>query len=432
MYREQLILDLSKIGLNDFLWKKYIKLMKKKYRRLEAIEKRKICVKYDRVQFSEFEIKVMVYGALSEFLDKHQKLVLSRNGFGDKSYNKLPLNLHPESVTYLFYSTRLAILQADDRFNEWLKQYFINIMMFYNSSYINYFFFDEKLESVMELTPVRYEELLSKDIIKYTREAIEDGKYVNIHLDEFYLCEKDYYSKRHYVHESLIYGYDDGRRVFMAYGFTKRQKVAAFEIPYIEYLFAFEKGKLFSFCGADYLEERGYAPLNLCKAKQCPQIEFTAKLFLRKIQEFICPKKSELVGGDKHIYGINLYDHIKKELVGNGLQDTTIDFRVFQLLYEQKICIDKRMEYIAEKYHLKNVMEPIRLEYKSVVQKFDKIRLLYLKQLIIERRGIILTQNIHDKKSIDKIVKELDCGKEKEMEILKQLVNVLCSLDYAG
>ena len=57
----------------------------------------------------------------------------------NETYIQLPLDPNVESTTYLFYSTRLAILQATENYKEWLKQYMIHIAVIYNKSYTNFY-----------------------------------------------------------------------------------------------------------------------------------------------------------------------------------------------------------------------------------------------------------------------------------------------------
>ena len=144
----------------------------------------------------------------------------------------LPIETEVESATYLFYSTRLAILQTIPACLDQIRQYFININLFYNPNYINYLYFDEQLEDMLEISTKEYTDILNSDIVNYIREQILQGKYISIHLDECYLHEKDCYHKNHFVHDSLIYGFEDQKNVFQCYAFTKNQKVKCFEVTY--------------------------------------------------------------------------------------------------------------------------------------------------------------------------------------------------------
>ena len=127
---------------------------------------------YDFSYINEYESKVIFFGYLSEVLDCYQPLKIEC----DQDYKNeicLPIEKNVESSTYLFYSTRLAILQATIGYEEWLKQYMIQIVMFYNINYSNYYFFDEQFEDAMIIKGIEYDELLNINIIEYVQKKFK-------------------------------------------------------------------------------------------------------------------------------------------------------------------------------------------------------------------------------------------------------------------
>lgn len=213
-------------------------------------------------------------------------------------------------------------------------------------------------------------------------------------------------------------------KVFYAFGFARKQKVQTFIIPYEEYLMAYEKGKLFLFCGAKYLTEEYPWPVMLCLLKESLPYSFEIKDFLIKIKEFLNPPDQEMVAEDLHMYGTDIYERILSELRGEEEQ-VVVDFRVFQLLYEQKQCIKRRLEFLQEKYHLENVLKEFWEEYKEVERSFQRIRLIYLKQLSLEGRTATLDQCILNEKVNCGIADKLEEAIGKERMILERLVEIL-------
>ena len=138
----------------------------------------------------------------------------------------LPVTEAVSYKTYLFYSTRMAVLQTDNSLKKHLYHSFVDMKAYVNVNNYNTFYLEEDTEDLLEYQRLTYKEIgYRTNIVAYVRECIEKADYVNVHLDEFYLKEKDYYDSLHYVHESMIYGFDDKKQIFYAYGFTKRQKV---------------------------------------------------------------------------------------------------------------------------------------------------------------------------------------------------------------
>ena len=342
----------------------------------------------------------------------------------NETYIQLPLDPNVESTTYLFYSTRLAILQATENYKEWLKQYMMHIAVIYNKSYTNFYYFDEKFEDSMYINGKLYREL-PNNIVKYIKEQIRGGLYVNIHLDDYYLSEKDRYEKSHFVHENLIYGFDDNKKSFMAFGFAKRQKTTCFYITYDELKKSYKNGRIFYRHGAKYLEQPGYYPFSLYCAKQREKMEFTIELFLEKLNEFLHPKKTEQVEGDIHIYGSNIYEKICRELTDSTDELKTVDLRTFHLLYEQKIVIRDRISFIMHKYHLNELLK-VKEDYEQIVDRFRDIRLVYLKQLYQEdgyEVGEI--QRVYSKEVNNRIGNMVKNAQKEERKVLLNLEELL-------
>ncbi len=200
-----------------------------------------------------------------------------------------------------------------------------------------------------------------------------------------------------------------------------------YEITYHDFMYAFEKGRLFFFCGAKYLLQDAYAPVTLCKPKdEClkQQFKFTLTVFHDKLQEYLYPKQSEMVGEDWHVYGVHVYDYIIDELTTGNVKNT-IDFRVFQLLYEQKKCIERRMQYLTTKYNMDDSWSDLVQSYQCVIQVFQKIRFLYLKQLYEEHQIQSLDGIIQDDNVVGRIVSELRRGREEERKILEKVLEML-------
>lgn len=421
MYQDVLEIDLRNVKWDEKLWKEFFKRLRRKLRKIEEVDIGILKYYCKNNRITEFQVRAFVCGFLSEFLGKKNPLTLPRE---DEQKTKiLPLNQKTESTTYLFYSTRLAIVQAYPEYRQWLMQYFIYPRLYYNEENWNHLFLEEELEDILVMKRLKYQEVQS-NIISYTKKNLEEGCYVNIHLDEFYISEKDFFQRRHYVHENLIYGYSDEERVFYAFGFGKKQKVQSFEITYEELLWGYEKGKLFSFCGAKYLTGEYPWPVTLCSLKEIPEYSFEISCFVDKLKKHLYPSENEMVEGDLHIYGVNIYDAVLSELRGES-DKGFVDFRVLQIFYEQKKCIRRRLEFLQEKYSMETELEEFWTEYKKVEGSFQRIRLIYMKQLVMEGRADTLDKAVLSETVNLGIVDKLEEAVEKEKEVLESLLVIL-------
>lgn len=416
------VINLDYISWDEKLWKKYLKSLKRTYRWVTSDRMGELRLSEDQ-QNSEFQIQVIVKSALSEFMDRYQPIEITPPE--QQMTCILPLDEEPESCTYLFYSTRLAILQTDEKAKEWMLQYFMDLRLFYHKNYINFLFLEEELEQILDLAYIPYQTIEeSGGILSFIRTYINAGEYCNVHLDEFYLPVKEHFQSRHFVHENLIYGFDDEREEIYAYGMAERQQTRKYTISYEDFVIAYEKGKLFSFCGASYLEQEGYAPVLLCQIGKVPEYHFSWEMMQRKLHAFIQPNPEEMVGEDLHVYGSEIYRWIMRELTGEtdyGMDD----FRIFQLLYEQKQCVSRRMQRLQERNLIPAEHLDIPDKYQKVVGDFQGMRIIYLKQLLQEGAMDHPVKRITHSGVRCKLAKALQEAAQREDRILREVAGII-------
>lgn len=419
-YLEKFEIVLSPAVLSKEDWKAFQKALKREYRKVSFPAQNCVLVYSRRGMMTDFLAKALVYGTLSDFLDKRYPVCTKE--YGENGTRKLPICDRPEASAYLFYSTKLCIVQTCRELSDWLLNNFINIKMYYHPKDNNRFFFEETLESVFEFQRKTAEEMNAvEDIIAYTRDALQNGWYLDIHLDAFYLSETDYYQRYHYVHESLIYGYDDSRQEIYAYGFCRNQKLRLYVITYTEYICAYEKGKIFYFCGAPYLEDSYPYPADLRRLKGGVQEVFSLSSFRSSVRSYLYPAKSEMTEGSYHVYGIHVLDYIIECLEQDD--NRVIDFRVFQLLYDQKKCILHRIEVLAERCRKEQSnLAQISMEYKAVAEGCQRIRFACLRQLKTEGVVTRLDKTISDRGVSLRIADELREITLLEKQILEKLI----------
>lgn len=68
-----------------------------------------------------------------------------------------------------------------------------------------------------------------------------ENNYCYIVLDEYYISAKKDFNNRHFIHQSLIYGFDFGKQEFLAVAFNKNDKLDVLRYKYEEVKNAFCK-----------------------------------------------------------------------------------------------------------------------------------------------------------------------------------------------
>lgn len=70
------------------------------------------------------------------------------------------------------------------------------------------------------------------DIIDFLRNSLKTGHYLYGPYNEQMIPQKEAYNKRYYLHDYILYGYDDEQKCFLSAGYISNGKYQAFTIPY--------------------------------------------------------------------------------------------------------------------------------------------------------------------------------------------------------
>ena len=130
MYYDVLELDYRIGGLDETSWDAFIKKIKKEYRKIESTQKGLLTIKYKNKRISKRDMQIFVSCFLSDYLDAYQKETLPMQ-LGD-CRKLLPVTEAVSYKTYLFYSTRMAVLQTDNSLKKHLYHSFVDMKAYVN------------------------------------------------------------------------------------------------------------------------------------------------------------------------------------------------------------------------------------------------------------------------------------------------------------
>ena len=68
--------------------------------------------------------------------------------------------------------------------------------------------------------------------VKALKWELEQKRYIEIKLDQYYLVGRDEYHYAHHLHQNLIYGFDDKQKVFMTVGYDNSGKIQRYNVSY--------------------------------------------------------------------------------------------------------------------------------------------------------------------------------------------------------
>ena len=212
------------------------------------------------------------------------------------------IKLQNEIVTYLCHALPLSVILADERLLPWYYEHFINLFSIVDESgYLKLEFLEYRAsyKEVIYEVYLGYNLLKSEsNIINLVIDKINSGYYVIINVDEYYLPVKSRYQKEHFVHHSLVYGYDNARQKLLAVGFNAEQIFAPLTFDYNPFITAYEAGKQYYQESAPWAENNAVELLKLKEYQQ--EYPFTLQKFLSQLDNYLAG-----TGDDGHHFYIH-------------------------------------------------------------------------------------------------------------------------------
>ena len=220
------------------------------------------------------------------------------------------LGVHEESETY----QKWAVQQMDnlqfikDPVNEghWLLTFFAN----FDNSYIETIpLFDLKDNTIF--TRITDQNKFEEMVIS----TLHEGFYIIIPLDRYYIPAAPEYSNKHFIHQTLIYGYDEESKTFNAADMYKNYKYTFVSIN-IDNLYS-------AYCSADpitTIKDNCF----IVRYNDAAHIDFSPSGIIAQLANYINkndPKTNE-----------NIYERISQRLDDQNC----IDYGTYQVLYEHK------------------------------------------------------------------------------------------------
>ncbi|MCL6591113.1 MAG: KR domain-containing protein [Firmicutes bacterium] len=349
---------------------------------------------------------------------------------------ELTIKLQREITIALHRCLPLQIILTDEKLHPWFYEHFINIFSQIESAgYLKLDFLEEwaPFRSLINEVSLGSQYMArEEDIIRFIIDNINQGKYLNVCVDEYYLPCRMRFQKTHFIHHALVYGYDNRRRELKTIGFNRENVIDQIPISYDEFRYAYEKGK-------DYYQES--APWTSQTAVQLFYLNgfdrpypFNIKIFLDKLSNYLhsTPESNityywMLKEADVE-YGFKVYD-VVIEYTTKILQGIpAIDYRAFHLLYEHKNAIAKRLAYIIARYKMTGRIIQLYDAYLKLVEHFKVIRLKYYD---LENRFSYHTPGPDELKTAKEtlllLIEMVKSGKEQERILLTEIYELLSS-----
>ncbi|WP_029501825.1 hypothetical protein [Lachnoclostridium phytofermentans] len=174
-------------------------------------------------------------------------------------------------------------------------------------------------------------------------EAINANEYVFMYVDRFYIKEAQwFYQKKHMEHEVFIYGYDLGKDVVYLADNLQNGKFVFVECPFSE----IEQSYRSIDSRYDFMTDVGVLSVN-------PEVKsyINVKQIADGLERYIESKETFDVRYEQPCdFGFHVIEIVRDKFLKCSNGD--VDFRPFHLLYEHKLLMKQRVEYLQENGYL--------------------------------------------------------------------------------
>lgn len=311
----------------------------------------------------------------------------------------------------------LAITEKKDNINQWIYNNFIHLMVAENAHW-GCFLFDK---DIWEDCPWIKKSVLDRDVINlhykritdYIMDCINRDKYVYMFIVRKYINNYEIRTDNKACHDIFIYGYDEQKEILYIADFFKNGKYELATCSFIEFenaYYAFEK---------EFYDGLGGVWEVKVSEKEV-KYEFSPQMVKHSLMDYlkgIYPhSKYRYFTNDMQNYkfGIDVYEVLIKHCENiKEKKENRVDFRIFDLMYEQKNLMVERIDFMSKNKYLK--------ENNKILPLFIKL----CEELLILRNRYIKYTIVRKNEMLDDILGKLKLIKKKEADFTEMLIGLI-------
>ncbi len=334
---------------------------------------------------------------------------------------------YPKITSWQWHATLFSILGDDENFKKWVYSNYIQLRCYHITEI---FTGDDMLftdimpgSSSLKECPYIITSLMTKgqidsycngDVLDFIIKTIDMGGYVYGVFDEAkILCDVDLDYK--FPHELFIYGYDKEKKIFNVGDFTFNEKYAHTTVTFEEVergynVIAPKDDHMFK---DDYKGTRGLYVI--WKNNETPYYELDKTLVIRTLHEYLeCQDTKDHFRMmrnrfDDTVFGIDVYDSVLEQ-VEKQVEAGDFDIRSTHVMYDHKVLMQGRLEYLMEKGLLKKD-QALLDAYATVVEN------------VLAARNLVIRISISgDTSAKSRFKGYFDDAKKTEVEVLKKVL----------
>lgn len=247
------------------------------------------------------------------------------------------------------------------------------------------------------------------DFKQFLTDCIQDGYYVHVYVDEFFVPNRSPFGKEHIPHDLLISGYDDEAAEFDVAGFDEQGLYKQTKITYQQLQEATSKD-------SPLLSVQN--PLLLVRIKAADYPGFNVAKIVTWLTAYLHAEDyaghyTTVALRDPFVYGLEVYEALCNYLQSGLDQYIELETRPFQMLLERSQLMQHRLMYLQECNYLPNAQQFIQAykEFEKNAQATRNVLIKYqitgLEQLVQKMQNQLLTMQAKEREIIEEILRRL-------------------------
>lgn len=350
---------------------------------------------------------------------------------------ELPISIQKDFNATLVLAYPLCILLSYKQYYPWYMEHYIQPWGIECSNHWTDIDMVDTLQNgyasgtfnrLLDVTPISYDMSRNiSDIVSFLKEQIDNQRYVVLFIDDYYIN-----GYRHFLHEHLIYGYNDSLKMFKSVNFKVSGTFSSVVLDYEMLENGFNNATDLYLERSDLLWLRSQAIVLFGRTSMEKVYPYSVSRIVRRLTDYASSRISSeedyyLNFSNKSIlnvvYGINVNNIVVKHLYNAMEYDTDADYNQIHLLYEQKKAINMRLQYLKSHLQENVVIEDEVMQYQQIEDAMNRIRMKLLKLRVKK------TVNSEYKDSLSQIMHATQVMHAKEKEIMQDLLDKLISVE---
>lgn len=305
--------------------------------------------------------------------------------------------------TYSGVAGNVAVLMVDKRNIPLIVANHFSIAYYdlLNAPGFNWAYYNDDYKIVEDLK----EKAVYNDLITEIKKGIDEGFYIQLFVDHYYIKKSSSYKKKHFLHDvATIFGYSDETQVFVIGDNFFEGKYEIIEVTFDEVLRARAYNEELPIERFKIIKEYTYS-MKVIDIKQMLKCYVEGEVYknIGKVNK----NNIHLLDSNGTVCGMRFYEVLIKKI---NLND--FDPRPFHIMLNHMQIYIFILD-ILNQYHVVYDKDSIYEKVKKLIDETTILRNMYLKYTILPKNSIY-----------DKMVEKIGLIKKKEEELLDYLLRV--------